>query len=286
MNRLTSWIKTVVVGYRGHLTDEQFAGDACAFCGREFFDTEDRRGWIGIPFRRRAWTCETSCIITAVDDVEALFRSAIPARQRVDFWSLGVMDVPLVSDYYGFDTVDKAYVAAVAAQPHHAVEIVHAEGVLTTRPLPWQYAVQIARQAQDLGFTALVPDLDEPAPDRSGHGPYDTRGQALADITPTTGRPDQAWRYARLTQAAEAAGAGLGEFDRLVLGWLAGWEADTVQVVIGLIGRAHAAGRNHLAAEMAELRARIDALETAARHGAPVETDFGRIRHGANGGPR
>lgn len=57
MNRLTAWIKTVVVGYRRDLTDEQLAGDACALCGDEFGHPDYRVsfGWIDLPFRRRAY---------------------------------------------------------------------------------------------------------------------------------------------------------------------------------------------------------------------------------------
>jgi hypothetical protein len=115
------------------------------------------------------------------------------------------------------------------------------------------------------------------------NGPYDTRGQALAAITPATGHTDRAWRYDMLKRATAAANP--GEFDRLILSWLAGWEPDTVQVVIGLLERMYAAGRNQLAAEIADLHARIATLETAARHGAPIDLDH--LRHEiTNGGAR
>jgi hypothetical protein len=161
MNRLRAWIKTVIVGHRVPLTDEQLTGDACTLCGHRFFDSEYRAsyGWIGLPFLgRRAWACQTACTITAVDDVEDLFRSAIPARQDIQFWHLGTDDVPLVTDDYGFDQVDATYVASIATQPHVRVEIIHAGGVLTTRPLPEQYAGHIAVRAQKLGFTAMLAD--------------------------------------------------------------------------------------------------------------------------------
>lgn len=155
---ITTWFKTVIVGRRVVLTDAQLAGDECALCGHRFFDTERpvSFGWIGLPLRRRAWACPVECTITAVEDVEALFRSAIPARQDVRFWHLGVDDVPLVTAQDGGDTVDEAYTAALAAQPHAPVEIVHGGGVLTTRPLPLKYAGYIAMQARKLGFTAMV----------------------------------------------------------------------------------------------------------------------------------
>lgn len=149
MNRLTAWIKTVVVGYRRDLTDEQLAGDACALCGDEFTDPGRRAdfGWIGLPFRRRAYACKHSCTLDSIQQVEALFRSAIPPRQHVDMWDMEVMDAD-----------DEAWAARLAAQPQQRVEIVHAAGTLTTRPLPRAYAERIAAQAQRLGFTAMIDD--------------------------------------------------------------------------------------------------------------------------------
>jgi hypothetical protein len=43
-----------------------------------------------------------------------------------------------------------------------------------------------------------------------------------------------------LEAACAEAGVELGAFDRSILSWLAGWEASTVQVIIGLISRAGA----------------------------------------------
>lgn len=48
---------------------------------------------------------------------------------------------------------------------------------------------------------------------------------------------------AQLEQACDSAGVPLGNHDRHILAWLSGWEPETVQVVIGLIARAHAAGQ-------------------------------------------
>ncbi len=45
-----------------------------------------------------------------------------------------------------------------------------------------------------------------------------------------------------LLAACQNAGVELGDFDRRTLTWLAGGEVSTVQVLIGLIARAHAAG--------------------------------------------
>jgi hypothetical protein len=48
--------------------------------------------------------------------------------------------------------------------------------------------------------------------------------------------------FAALTDALRAAGVELGTYDRRIVAWLAGWEPSAVQVLIGLITRAHAAG--------------------------------------------
>lgn len=147
MNRLTSWLTTVIVDYRRELTDAQRAGTACALCG-EPLDHPDYRvpfGWIGLPPRRRAYACKHSCTLDTVPETEALFRSAIPARQDVSMWDMEAMDAD-----------DEAWVARLAAQPKTRVEIVHADGTLTTRPLPVDYAERIAAQAQRLGLTAMI----------------------------------------------------------------------------------------------------------------------------------
>lgn len=52
-----------------------------------------------------------------------------------------------------------------------------------------------------------------------------------------------------LVDACAAAGVELGEYDALTLSWLAGFPVGTVQVFIGLIGRAYAAGRAAAAAD-------------------------------------
>lgn len=87
-------------------------------------------------------------------------------------------------------------------------------------------------------------------------GPYQTRQEAAdspmaqevrgvhdagrfpdaADHLPT---PAQI-RSRYLKEACVAAGVELGAFDQRIVDWLAGWEDPTVQVVIGLISRAHA----------------------------------------------
>lgn len=84
-------------------------------------------------------------------------------------------------------------------------------------------------------------------------GPYETESEALAgplyqEIRALrdsglirSGDPNRLvhgtqLRY--LEAACAEAGVELGAFDRKILEWLAGWEASTVQVVVGLIERA------------------------------------------------
>ena len=89
-------------------------------------------------------------------------------------------------------------------------------------------------------------------------GPYGNEGEALAaplyqEVNALhragrvrSGDPDRLVMgtvYRHIAEACDAAGVELGAFDRRTLAWLAGWEPSTVQVVIGLIIRAHAAGK-------------------------------------------
>ena len=79
-------------------------------------------------------------------------------------------------------------------------------------------------------------------------GPYETRAEAaaepmpreIADLHGAAPARNVVWRH--LATACEQAGIDLGEYDRATLRWLCGWEPETVQVVIGLMSRAHAAG--------------------------------------------
>jgi len=86
-------------------------------------------------------------------------------------------------------------------------------------------------------------------------GPYETEAEALAGplyaevhVLRETGRGSgelrgQVVRDAQLRHlmaACEAAGVELGAHDRRILGWLAGYETSTVQVIIGIITRANA----------------------------------------------
>jgi len=88
-------------------------------------------------------------------------------------------------------------------------------------------------------------------------GPYETRAQARADAAeliaaecaadPGHGPMTDAVRAARrqvrvdyLVAALTAAGVELGEFDRRIAAWLADWETETLQVLVGWITRSHA----------------------------------------------
>lgn len=91
------------------------------------------------------------------------------------------------------------------------------------------------------------------------NGPYETERQALAEPMPREinalrdadripagdpGRLVGSTVLRHVEQACAEAGVVLGTYDRRILAWLAGWsEPANSQVVIGLIRRAYAAGR-------------------------------------------
>jgi hypothetical protein len=87
-------------------------------------------------------------------------------------------------------------------------------------------------------------------------GPYDTEDQAAAEpltaawqSLPRSGNPGGDARDLKLSHLREAcadAGVELGRYDTRILAWLATYEPTTVQVVIGVISRAHAAGQDSL----------------------------------------
>lgn len=84
------------------------------------------------------------------------------------------------------------------------------------------------------------------------NGPYDTEGQAAAEPMPTEvrslRRPGADARAVdsavlrHVEQACADTGVELGAYDQRILRWLAGWEPEVAQVVIGLIRRAHQSG--------------------------------------------
>lgn len=121
------------------------------------------------------------------------------------------------------------------------------------------------------------------------HGPYETEAQAYLDCEHVydarTREPGLAHiakiEGGLLYSACRSAGVSLGAYDRKILGGLADRDPEDVQVLIGLIERAYAAGRDQLAEEMAALHARLAVLETAARHAAPIEIDPTVARHAA-----
>lgn len=95
---------------------------------------------------------------------------------------------------------------------------------------------------------------------RKPHGPYESSAQAFTDATllntaihavdPGYGPMTDKIRAARLkvrvdylTRALTDAGVELGEYDRRIAAWLAEWETETLQVVVGWLTRAHDAGR-------------------------------------------
>ncbi len=80
------------------------------------------------------------------------------------------------------------------------------------------------------------------------HGPYQAAGEARADAADVYAQA-RARNNPRLMGplnieallgALAAARVELGTYDRRIVGWLAGWEPEVVQVVIGWIERAHA----------------------------------------------
>lgn len=89
-------------------------------------------------------------------------------------------------------------------------------------------------------------------------GPYATEAEARDAPMPQevaqlhrqgrvrSGDPDGMERdtvLRHLLAACEESRVELGAYDRRVLAWLCRWEPTTVQVVIGLVQRAHEAGR-------------------------------------------
>jgi hypothetical protein len=148
MNRLFEHtIERVFRVKRKTFTDTQENGTACILCGAEFLWSTDRIPWacLRLPWRHQHFACRYGCTLQTVEDVTDLFRSAIPAKQNVLFYRLGVDDIE-----------PQGHADTAAAGPRLQVEIVHHRGILTTRPIPADYADRIAQQAMRLGYTAWI----------------------------------------------------------------------------------------------------------------------------------
>jgi hypothetical protein len=79
----------------------------------------------------------------------------------------------------------------------------------------------------------------------SNVGPYEDDQQAAATVREAYAAGPLApagtlarFNLDRLTAACEASGVELGAYDRRIVEWLAGWEPETVAVVVGLVLRA------------------------------------------------
>lgn len=90
------------------------------------------------------------------------------------------------------------------------------------------------------------------------NGPYATEKDAAAEAMPRAIRDLRVANRVRsgdperivattvmgyLDDAMAAASVQLGDFDRRIVAWLCGYEPTTVQVVLGLVGRAFESGR-------------------------------------------
>ena len=127
--------------------------------------------------------------------------------------------------------------------------------------------------------------------EHTAHGPYSTEAEVRADITALR----SAWHAAlygagvtgeqqrangrqvttdHLTCALTGAGVTLGAYDRRIAGWLADWELEVVQVVIGWVERARAAQHAQNRRLAGELHAARDALRAiAGRAQLAIEDD-------------
>jgi hypothetical protein len=75
-------------------------------------------------------------------------------------------------------------------------------------------------------------------------GPYASEREAIADAQDVLRlNPGVEWDLAtaaKVRQACADAGVDLGAYDERVIDWLARWEPQAVQVIVGLISRAGA----------------------------------------------
>lgn len=106
-------------------------------------------------------------------------------------------------------------------------------------------------------------------PSTSGTGPYETEqetydsplARAVQAAEPGRG-VGAAINREHLASALEQAGVRLGAYDIRIVSWLSKWESSTVQVVIGLIARAYAAGQ---AVERERIAGQLYAAHDAAK---------------------
>jgi hypothetical protein len=90
----------------------------------------------------------------------------------------------------------------------------------------------------------------EPLHTTAPHGPYETHSAAMkdsADVYLTARLDSRSDTLSRINEGLllgtlAAAGVSLGAYDRRIVGWLADWEPEVIQVIIGLIERTRAAG--------------------------------------------
>ena len=103
--------------------------------------------------------------------------------------------------------------------------------------------------------------------DRTVLGPFETSSQALLALRPDDGSlfgPEP--RADLLRDTLSAAGVDLGEWDRAILGWLAGLDVQTIAPVIGWVSRA---GRVPMSAVIVQALADAIAHRTALTAGCP-----------------
>lgn len=116
-------------------------GITCVRCGRYYGIAPARPAW-----RTPAYACTPNCTLDVTDDVADLFADRVPGAW---LWHLGSDDR---------DRLTPGQIAGIDAQPRWTVTLYDTPGaapLLTTRPLPEQYAFAIVAQAGRLGFTAL-----------------------------------------------------------------------------------------------------------------------------------
>jgi hypothetical protein len=73
-------------------------------------------------------------------------------------------------------------------------------------------------------------------------GPYETERDTHGEPLVRRVTQSETTNMQHLLEACAAADVDLGAFDISIIMWLSRWEPATVQVVIGLISRAYAAG--------------------------------------------